>query len=801
MLNDAELGEYFDLHNLSPNAREYIRLTRDNEPSRVVGRNARKNVCTWVASRKMGLSIQTESGGAEKRYAYEFEYDRNVLEYWDQPPTLTINKTNKHGVVRNGLYTPDFLVLHKDGPTVEEVKTEEGLQRLVETNPSDWTREGEKYAYRPAAEKFGELGLPFVVRSASTLNAIRSSNIELLLMARGAPQAWDGKLRSEALKRLSQCAWLTLDSIAKSLGITDLTSLYQLIDLQVHFSALDDELLTIPEFAWIATSPDLIAQCRQMRLNTGNAQSTGELPTISIDTVPTTKAATDALRKMDLLANGAKGRSARRWAKQIEDGLREGKTVFQSLLSKTDRRGNRDTPLDEHVVEFLRDYIKTVYATSMRSLPSAAYSDYRSRALEALPLLTPVSAPTFRNYIREADQVALAEGRGGLRSANAAASPSPVDKRGLKPVLPFVLAIVDHYHCDVETIVAKTQSGVVTARPWLTVLVDVATGGVLAVWLSYRTPSRRAVGMILRMCVRRWGRLPKTILMDHGSEFESVYTLALLAALEVHRSLRPVADPRYGSEGERHFGIFKSKFLALRWGNLAAYRESRSVSSSHAPKNVATLTLKDLWDDLLAYVDWHNDTLIGSRPESASVCIAETLHKMPFVGVKIEDTHEFRLATCVDAGHYTVDPTRGIHIDDNKRYWAPELSALAGQRKKPEVRIDPEDPYVVHTRVAEQWVPCLAQGRQQFCTMDPVARWSEATRLLDGRAVREAAKQSASDDLAKAIREMDANRKEDAAPIVTETPKPAAAERALPKLSRLLSDTFGSLGTKTWGAN
>ena len=62
--------------------------------------------------------------------------------------------------------------------------------------------------------------------------------------------------------------------------------------------------------------------------------------------------------------------------------------------------------------------------------------------------------------------------------------------------------------------------------------------------------------MVIRECVRRNQRLPQILVVDGGSDFNSVYFEALLAYYNITKLERPAADPRAdqsksGSLGKR----------------------------------------------------------------------------------------------------------------------------------------------------------------------------------------------------------------------------------------------------------
>lgn len=63
---------------------------------------------------KMGETIQFESHKVEYPYLYMLEYDENVLEFYDQPPSIKLDGLAKGGRKIGYMYTADYFVLEKD---------------------------------------------------------------------------------------------------------------------------------------------------------------------------------------------------------------------------------------------------------------------------------------------------------------------------------------------------------------------------------------------------------------------------------------------------------------------------------------------------------------------------------------------------------------------------------------------------------------------------------------------------------------------------------------------------------------
>ena len=129
MLTDFELEKYLEKYYVPLCACDYIRETRKKEPARLVGSRAGTHVTTSFASKKMRRTIQTESSTGELAASIDFESDDDVLEYRDQCPPIKVRRKSKKGKIKEGVYTPDFLILTKNGPEVIECKPMKEIEK------------------------------------------------------------------------------------------------------------------------------------------------------------------------------------------------------------------------------------------------------------------------------------------------------------------------------------------------------------------------------------------------------------------------------------------------------------------------------------------------------------------------------------------------------------------------------------------------------------------------------------------------------------------------------------------------
>src|SRR5437016_14241122 len=129
MLSPEAFEAWCERTEVSEQARLLMERIRSSSPARRVG-GGRSNVSGRYPGRKMGVTIQFESHRVELAGIYEMEHDRDVLEYYDQPPTIKLDYETSGGKRMGVLHTPDFFVIRENEAGWEEWKTEEDLGRL-----------------------------------------------------------------------------------------------------------------------------------------------------------------------------------------------------------------------------------------------------------------------------------------------------------------------------------------------------------------------------------------------------------------------------------------------------------------------------------------------------------------------------------------------------------------------------------------------------------------------------------------------------------------------------------------------
>jgi hypothetical protein len=187
MLTKEEFDEWARNLNLSVLTKAQIERIRSAPPARRVQSRIGNVTGVFNQSTKMPHSIQWESRTVELPAILMMEFDDDVLEIWDQPPSFTISYKRADGSRMTGhLYTADFFVLRKNWAGWEEWKPEETLARLAEKNPNRYFLGSDGRWRCPPCEEYAEsVGLSFQVHSSAQINWILLRNYNYLKSLRG----------------------------------------------------------------------------------------------------------------------------------------------------------------------------------------------------------------------------------------------------------------------------------------------------------------------------------------------------------------------------------------------------------------------------------------------------------------------------------------------------------------------------------------------------------------------------------------------------------------------------------------
>jgi len=239
----------------------------------------------------------------------------------------------------------------------------------------------------------------------------------------------------------------------------------------------------------------------------------------------------EANRRYDVIAPKLKGqtisdttipgRTIRCWLKRWRQAEAQYGSGYVGLLPQRQESGNRNPKLPVPVQALMETFIVSDFETLKQKPKYEVYG-----ALVRTCQEQGIAAPSYKTFVRAVKQRPKAEQvqkRQGARSAYQVRSfyqelTLTTPRHGDRP---FEIAHIDHTELDIELVCSQTGRNL--GRPWATFLSDAFSRRLLAVYLTFDSPSYRSCMMVLRECVRRYTRLPHTIVVDGGKEFESIY--------------------------------------------------------------------------------------------------------------------------------------------------------------------------------------------------------------------------------------------------------------------------------------
>lgn len=791
MLNDLELEEYFKRHNLTPAAIAYIHSARD-KPSRMIGEHATSNVCAWRQSNKTNRYIGAESYTAERAFTILEDENSGCLELWDQCPRVYFRKHDRNGRSIRSPYTPDYISLRKSGPVIIECKHEKELIELCQSYPKDWINEAGGFRNLPAEAHFQEFGFDFKVFAYTNKLQFHVQNLTFLIQSRDTQV--DSCLSSRLAEAFEKSFFWSMCDLKDEINLTDYVPLFRLIDQGKLFFNSHKELLSCPTGCYLVQNAELLGRVGDFVATKIFDGEPVQLPTYR--TVPSEPEANRVLQRLDAVKSGNSNRSIRRWKKLIKEGEGNGLNEFQSLISKYDNCGNNLKKIPEVVDDYLIQFLLNDHAKSKGINLYRSYIRYSALAKEIHPSYEPVVRTTFKRRLESLPKHLIAFSRGGKRLSNAARESTDPEQRALTASLPWQRCAIDHYCADIYLVFFDDGQTPRVMRPWVTAMIDLATHRVVAYSISFRSPSRRSLCMVMRDCVRRHGRLPSEIIFDRGSEFKSVYFFSLLGHYRIDYMLRPASFSKYGGEVESLFRDFKTMWLCQRDGNLADYKEARAVDGKYKPSNCAVMSIRDFYVELDAFIHWRDSRPRVGEIESPMVSFIKTQEAFPFVGVKVEYDGTLMLTTSVETQDYSINYQRGIFLN-GRWYFSPDIKKIKGKKSELSVRIDPENPCLIYGLIDKRWVNLSSNNINRFSAYDLLTQRIQGLLVTELYNEQRKIKQESDEVLVKIIRDLSESKDSHGKAQFAEITVSEESEE-LTVFEKLKGSTFRTIEPESW---
>jgi putative transposase len=718
MLNEQDFALWVKRTSLSDPARAVVTHIRSSQPARRVG-GGRGNVVGRYPSRKMGVTIQFESHRVELPAVLELEHNDDVLEYYDQPPSIKLDYSSAHGKRLGVLHTPDFFVVRADSAGWEECKTEEDLIRLADRNPNRYCHDERTWSCPPGKQYAEQFGLYYRVRSSGEINWVFQRNLQFLEDYFRAPLEVRPVHRQRVLAlvaaqpngSLQDLFWATEGEVTRDVIYSLIAAGDIFIDL--HSASLlepDKVTVSLEKFAECVRDNHAVIPTRFDREDQASQVQRWLQLASEADLV-------EGTRRFHIVTRVLRGaphdfvppRTLRRWIASYRAAKDQHGSGYLGLLPKRNE-GNPASKLPEKVRSLMTQFIEKEYETLKQKTQYAVWSMFKlSCDREKIP------APSYKTFSLAIHQRAGATQTQKRQGHRAAYQRQPfyweleqrTPRHGDRP---FEIAHIDHTQSDVWAVCS--QSGRVLGRPWVSLLTDAFSRRILALHITFDPPSYRSCMMIVRECVRRHARLPQILVLDGGKEFESSYFEALLARFEITKKSRPPAKARFGSTCERIFGTANKQFFHCLQGNTQLPRNARQITKSVDPRNHALWALKELHRALSEYAYEIYDTMhhpaLGQSPREA--LDAALTHTGSRAHRRLAYDRDFLIATLPTTrkGTAKISPARGIKIN-HVLYWSEHFRNPTLETKQVAVRYDPFDIGLTYAFVDRQWVECYSE--------------------------------------------------------------------------------------------
>jgi putative transposase len=364
-----------------------------------------------------------------------------------------------------------------------------------------------------------------------------------------------------------------------------------------------------------------------------------------------------------------------------------------SLLPSPPGRKTGRVLLSEAQERILRQTIEAFYLTPQRPSIAALY-----RAVCLNCQLAKTAAPSYKTVRARVRGIDLKR-RTRLRDGPKAAADKFRPVRGaLKANEPLALVQIDHTLVDVILVDDLERKPI--GRPWLTLVVDVASRAVLGFFLSLNAPSSLSVALALSQAVLPKGAylakqkveaawpmqgLPRTLQVDNAKEFHAQSLIRGCRQHGIELVYRPPARPHLGGHIERLMGTLMGEVHLLPGTTFGSVAQRGAYDS----QGEATMTL----EELETWLAWQ---------------IAGVYHLQPHATLKVSPLEAWRAGAASmkqpirqpkDAQGFYIDflpyerrriGREGIRLF-NVHYWHGALGPLVNRGGRYVVKYDPRD--------------------------------------------------------------------------------------------------------------
>ncbi len=731
-LDGTALLAYFRQFGFSQETQELLTSIRSSPPSRTPGAH-RGNMPVWYPSKKMQCIIKAESAKVEFAFLLAAEHDDAILEIWDQPPSIPLEYLDKRGRLQRPMHTADYFIFGREECGWIECKPTEELLKQEKTRPNRFVRDQQGTWHCPPGETFAATyGLTYRVWSSDQINWVAQDNAiyledyyqdlerlhipeQTLAVLSQLVDAQPGITLADLREAAEDIpADLINIAIARHDLFVDLGR-YRLSEPQhtpifhqengmpdpAYPGPTSDEILSLSTQSAPGFTPEgqaLFEQAKDADLATAVFRNRVIHPEQYDDEEQAQTAAERA---------AVPARTRRYWQQLYREAETTYGNGFLGLLPQYHNCGG-NRKISSEVIDLIHQVLETHYDTVRRAPKRGAYGEYLKCSEERA--LKPVSQWTF--YLEAQRHKAAYEqtlAREGARAAYPLKDYVRDQEQTISRHGTYAWGLAHMDHTELDLVLCDSRTGQVLGKCWLTLLILAFPRRIAAFYLTFDPPSYRSCMMTLRLCVKRYGRLPTALVVDGGPEFQSVYLEQLLALYQVRKQQRPASEPRFGSPQERLFGSLDTTVLYHLLGNTQASRVPRQMSRTTDPRRLAVWTLPRLAERVQQWADEEYETILhpalGMTPRLAYDRSIERDGQRAHKEILYDEI--FRMATfpTTRKGTARVIPGVGVRIN-HLDYWCEAMRDPTVENRQVKVRYDPFDVSVGFAYIDHKWRKC-----------------------------------------------------------------------------------------------
>jgi len=744
-LDGVALQAYFRRFGFPREARELLVHIRSSPPSRTPGAR-RGNMPVWYPSKKMQCIIKAESAKVEFAFLLQAEHDDTVLEMWDQPPPIPLEYPDKRGRVQRPLHTADYFLFGYQECGWIECKPSQELVKQAERRPNRYLQDAHGVWRCPPGEAFAATyGLTYRVWSSDQINwAVQDNTLFLEDYYQNLERLTVPEAQLLVLSQLvEQRPGITLSDLQKA---SDLPA--DLINIAIARHDLYVDLATYrlsepwraPVFRTRSLARAYVQLSGEDNKSVAPLDATEPVSGITPEGWELLEQARDVDSAMAIFRNrvinpdlyhdeeqgqveasaaAIPARTKRYWGHLYREAETRYGSGLIGLLPRVTNCG-RKREIDPEMSSLIQHVLESHYDTVTRRPKRGAYGEYLKVTEERH--LTPVSQRAFYLEIHRHkttyDQTLVRE---GTRAAYPFKDYVREEEKTVSRHGNYAWAMAHLDHTELNLFLCDSRTGQVLGKCWLTLLILSHPRRIAAFYLTFDPPSYRSCLAVLRLCVKRYGRLPTAITVDGGSEFASVYFEQLLALYRIRKHQRPASEPRFGSPQERLFGTMETEFLSHLLGNTQATKLPRLLTKATDPELLAVWTLPTLAERVQQWADEEYDTIphpaLGMTPREAYELSIQRNGARTNKAILYDDAFLKATYPSTKKGMAKVDPGVGVRMN-YLDYWCEAMRDSTLEETQVRVRYDPFDVSIGYAYIDGKW-------RKSECPYNEFAGCSE----------------------------------------------------------------------------